>query len=327
MIPFTKIPDIKIELSGTEYQGDKVTEQFEKELQEYTGRLAVVVQSGTDALTIALRSLKLDQGAKVLVPAYSFVATGSAVLAAGLTPVFKDVNKYGVMDLTDIPDIECVIGVTLFGQYIKEHLPDVHYICDNAQGFDKESCMFGNMNILSFDPMKILPAPGSGGAILCDDPVQQFFLKGLRKNDPGTEVYSVNSQMSSVTVKTLEHRFENHAANLREHKRVAMRYNRELASISMPYHTVLFSCNHKYPIFHKNRDQLKVYLEQKGIQTKVHYNYILPDLPMFNQPRVNLMYQNARELSKTELSLPIYPGMTDHDQEYIIQCVKEFNVK
>ena len=321
------------------HQSDSVTEQFEKALQEYTGRIAVAVSSGTDALTIALRSLKLDPGAKVLVPAYSFVATGSAVLAAGLTPVFADVTETGGIQFpADMNTFECVIGVTLFGQYTRHSFKIIpgepyksyknHYICDNAQGFDKESCSIGTMNILSFDPMKILPAPGSGGAILTDDPVQAFFLKGLRKNSPNTEIHSQNAQMNAITAKILTERLKHHTMNLRQIKNIARTYYQELLgmNITLPQKNIKYSTNHKFPIFTEYRDELQKHLKQKGIETKVHYPYILPDLPMFKHVPENdkQSFPNAYKLSKQELSLPIYPALLKNEQKYIIYEIKQF---
>lgn len=318
-------------LDSGQYQGDKTSERFEQKLSEYSGRRAVLVNSGTDALVLALRSLRLDPGSEVIVPAYTFVATGSAVLAAGLKPVFVDVHTDGLLNSMWMyrkmtKNIKAVIGVTLFGQEVETpSLPNgVHYIVDNAQGFNRDTVHLGHLNCLSFDPMKILPAFGSGGAVLCDDQMTEFFLKGLRKNDPMSEVYSQNSQASALTSAILSFRFEQHNYILDEHYAQAETYMTELnPSVTLHRNTIKFSSNHKFPIFHKDRNKLKAFLELKGVQTKIHYDYVLPNLQMFGSEDPTL-YPNAFKFSGTELSLPIYPGLTNNEQSYIIESVNEF---
>lgn len=320
-------------LETGQWQGDATTEPFEKELAAYCRRdYAIAVSSGTDALVLALRALRLPPGSGVMLPAFTFVATGSAVLQAGLEPVFVDVNRNGRISQQEIDnfmddDIKVLIDVNMFGlARSKRTVPKgITMICDNAQGFDKDSCAEGAMNILSFDPMKTLPAFGSAGAILCDEVMLAFFLKGLRKNDPYSEGISTNAQCSATQAASLKYKLTRHPAWCKELKMIAQHYGRNLMGVQL-FHDQ--GSNHKYVIRHKRRNQLKEFLAENGIETKIHYPYILPELPMFGKnnkrPYAKHLYPTAKNLSETCLSLPIYPTMGIEKAQYVVDKITDF---
>ena len=325
-------------LDSGQYQGDKVTKDFEDSLQEYTGRkFAVAVNSGSDALVLALKALQYPPGSEILVPAFSFVATASAVVCAGHVPVFCDVTPDGIINsiynrITE--KTKAIILVTMFGNY--GALPDIDdipagigVICDNAQGFGQMSCRYSNLNCLSFDPMKTLPAFGSGGAILTDEPLLAFFMKGLRKNDPGTAVASQNSQMSALTAAFLRYKLDYHDEWTYVLHRHALRYTNGLEGcpIQIRRHLTGRRSNHKYVIrcTDGSRDRLKHHLKAVGIETKIHYPYVLPELEMFGKPlfpsQIKQQYPFAKALSEEALSLPIYPSMSEDDIDYVCEKI------
>jgi len=315
-------------LSTGQYQGEKTTDALEKTLYEYTGRRAVVVQSGTEALTMALRAIKAAPGSEVIVPAYSFPATASAVIRAGLKPVFVDVDKHGFMDHIQVNKVitdntAAIVPVTIFGRSFflgEKYKPFL--IWDNAQGFSKLICNQGFMNCVSFDPMKVMPAFGSAGAIFCDDEMMEFILKGMRKNDPFCPIPSQNSQVSTLISTGLIHSLTFMEEWQEKRRRIKNLYIKELHSSVLDLWEGLAS-NHKFPIFHEKRDELKQYLDDNGIQTKVHYPYILPELEQFGSEDPD-KYPMAKKLSQTELSLPIFPQMTLDEIWHVINTVNQF---
>lgn len=313
-----------------QYQGEHTTDALEEVLREFTGRRAVVVQSGTEALTMALRAIKAPPDAEVIVPAYSFPATASAVLRAGLKPVFVDVTPSGFMDYDRLNEAitnntAAIVPVTMFGRSFFLDEPKRYkafMIWDNAQGFSKLMCHHGFMNCVSFDPMKVMPAFGSAGAIFCDDEMMEFLLKGMRKNDPFCPIPSQNSQVSALISAGLIRSIEFYETWQSQRKAVREAYKSGI-SLSVQDCWEGYSTDHKFPIFSRKRDQLKEYLAEHGIQTKVHYPYVLPSLPMFGSEDPD-KYPNAKKLSETELSLPIYPMMSADEVYHVINKVNDF---
>jgi len=326
-------------LSTGKYQGDDTSTHFEAALQRKCGfEHAVLVGSGTEALYLSLRALDTGKS-EVIVPAFSFPATASAVVRAGKTPVFVDVGKNGVLDfntsfnrvvLDDFttPNTEAIIPVAMFGRVSslpKSVVKGMTVIGDYAQTLKVPvSIPFATV---SFDPMKPLPAFGSAGAILCDDTMVDFMLRGLRKNSPYTEHPSQNSQVPAIISAALTmsmKMFYSHWGERRDD--IAEKYKRKLPlSVQDDYYGE--TSNHKFPIYYGNRDKMKQYLASKGIETKVHYPYVLPELVQFGGmpvEEVKEKFPMAYKLSRNELSLPIFPQMTDEQIDYVCSTVTQF---
>lgn len=323
-------------LMSKSYQGDECVREFEEKMVEYTGRkYAIAVNSCTDALTLTLRSLKLDPGSEIIVPAFGFVATGSAVLNAGHKPVFVDVWRDGIMSSSSLEKVitnktKAIIVTTLFGnkidrisfiQFFNTLKPAI--IVDNAQGLSQNTYRDGIFNCLSFDPMKPFSNIGSGGMILTDEKMYDFFLKGLRRNDYTLDIASTNSQMSSLSSNLLLFKLNKQQEILNEYKRIILTYRYNL---QLRYGIFINSTEnllHKFCIQSKKRNQLKQYLYERGIETKIHYSYILPNLKMFGSEDIN-NYPNAKKLSEELLSLPLYPGLSNDKIMYICDTLNSF---
>lgn len=315
-------------------------------------RYSCSVGSCTQALIFSLRAIdnpRRQSRSKVLIPTQSFVATLNAVIEAGFDPVFCDVDPItGLIDLNKIPvhhsEIAAVMYVNLFGNiidYDKLTLyrqmwsdDDIPIIEDAAQSLGAyyrgvPSGKLGTVSCLSFDPTKNLNNYGSGGMILTDDPEIWESVNDMRDNGKGNEHINsgTNSKMSesdcAQMIVKLRH-FDQWQLRRRE---IAEYYTAELDGyVTIP--SVDTNVEHawsKYVIHHNDRHGLHIFLKESGIETKINYQRPLHLTNVafgFDVPYDNLL--GAEEFSRTCLSLPIYPELTDSEIEAVVDAVKEY---
>lgn len=315
-------------------------------------KYAINVNSGTQALIFILNWLSLDQQIKVLIPSISFVATLNSVLMTGNVPKFCDVDYTGLIDLQshelslDIENINAVMYVNLFGNmvdYDKLYLitkffnKNVTIIEDAAQSFgavykDQPSGSLGDFSILSFDPTKNLANYGSGGMILTDDYESVKYFNDIRNNgkygnhsSPGT-----NSKMSEVDCAQMLVKLKYFQDWQTRRTRIAEYYNQELYSLksfglyTLPKTQDSIHSWHKYVIRCDQRDELQMFLSNKSIETKIHYNTPLFELDIgWNFiDYAKELYREASYFSGSCLSLPIYPELSDAEVQHVVDSVK-----
>ena len=252
--------------------------------------------------------------------------------------------------------IQAMLYVNIFGNVVdfeRMHLitdffnkGKITVIEDAAQSFgayykDTPSGKLGDVSVLSFDPTKNLPNYGSGGMVLTDDIATYEIVKGLRDNGKvdGHLSYGTNSKMSEVDCAQMlvklkyfdqwQQRRTEIANFYTEHLRDYVRVTKVSPDVTHAWH--------KYPIwledrfvnetlsgFHPARHRVKQMLDSMGIETKIHYQTPLPELscnPHSNFMSTPSIYPVAEMHSRTELSLPIYPELTDLEVEYIAESL------
>mgnify|MGYP003975425915 CR=1 FL=1 len=333
-------------LHGISLQGPEVKE-FEKEIGAFTNRqYAIAVGSCTDALYFGLKSLNITTGDEVIVSAYSFVASASCILRVGAKPVFIDVNENGNMQIENVrqainANTKAIIYVHMFG--LLENAKELQELAksnglslieDAAQAFGagENSCMagsIGDLSCFSFDPTKVLSAPGSGGMLLTDSTDIAVCTRELRyhgKTEEGiNEQLGYNSQMPSITAGILLEKFKYEEKSRKRRIEIATHYIRELSDTKLGLPPMCSQNNH---VFHKfvirsdSRDDLKNYLTKLGIPSLIHYAKTLPEIPLFaeyKEPVNNLL--NAKKLSQKALSLPIHAYLSDEEVSRIITSV------
>lgn len=338
------------------------TLMLEEALAYRCGRkYAVAVNSGTQALIFAQRALKLPYKSKVMIPAVSFVATLNSVYEADNKPYIVDTDNQGLIDLTSLPDrmgvyqVNALMVVNLYGNmvdYNKLHVlssffgnaDDLPLIEDAAQSLGaryngRPSGSFGDVSILSFDPMKNLNNYGSGGMLLTDNEEIYLHAQGLRDNGKVTRhiLSGTNSKISELDAAILYHKLQHFDQWQKRRKEIAEYY---LANLPSELRTLEIADNvdcawHKFPVFLQHRDSLVDHLKEAGIETKVHYDIPLADYLVFAAGGSSpfdpgyvdydaFIGETSRELCNTTLSLPIYPELTDEEVEYIVNSVIEF---
>ncbi len=331
--------------------GEKL-KQFETEYANYIRvRYAVGVGNGYDALSIALQALEIGPGDEVIIPAHTFIATGLAVINCGADIVFADVDEktYTITNEhihSRIHSVtKAIIPVHLYGnpcdmedimKTANEH--SAYVIEDNAQAQggayqESKTGSIGHINITSFYPTKNLGAMGDGGMITTNDRHLALKARKIRNyGHDGNDAYElsgVNSRLDELQAAILLTKLKYLDAWNEERIKIAEKYITLLSGIPdiiLPQKEL--SSKHVYyvfPIRCSDRDLLKNYLYKKEVETLIHYPeplHLLPPFQKFGYSKGS--FPISEEICETELSLPVYPGMTDEMIGYVCETIREF---
>ena len=327
---------------------------FEKDLALFCSRkFAVTTSSCTDALFFALLSANIKAGDEVLVPSFSYIATVTPVLQTGATPIFVDIlpDTFS-MDVEDLKRkitnrTKAIIFVHLFGSFcpIDEitnvaNENNILLIEDNAHSLGSfsenniKTGIHGEISCVSFDPTKIIGGFGTAGALLTNNELIHDYVNQLRYQgkNPLTgqfDVLGYNSRISTFQAAILSYQL-NIIGNLIEKRRtIANYYNSVIDKLKGINYVQKNSKSsfHKYVIQTKKREELQFFLKNKGIQTIIHYDKALFEHDLFKYHLYKAEnIKRVHDVTKTVLSLPIYPEMTDYEVDYIANSLKEFYI-
>ena len=311
---------------------------FGKDFAEYTGaKHCVPCANGTDALYLAIKSLDLKSGARVAVPAVSYAATAMAVLNAGCVPVFIDVDaKTGLMDINLLEKeegLDCVVPVHLYGQccdvvrILKLGIPVVED-CAQAVGAKiggQHVGTFGNVGCFSFYPGKNLGAFGDAGACITNDPElavsikQHASLGATPSNRYDHRIDGINSRMDCIQGMILSEKLKHLDKWTEERVKHADRMEH---CMSLPNRSgVGTDVYHVLYTLIDNRDFFINFMKKNGIETNIHYPIALPNLKCFEKYRRRCPV--AEKFCSMCVSLPLFPGMTDSEVDYMIELYNE----
>ena len=338
---------------GRVLQGPEVAKLENQLCEVMRTNHAVAVGSATDALFFALVTAGVQPGDKIAVPAMTFVASASPVIRAGATPVFVDAGENyqpdiaKTIELVNSGSVQAVIAVHLYGQLFNiTPLADacrakgVILIEDAAQaiGATYDGSSPGAESFaasLSFDPMKVAGAFGSGGAIVTNDPAVAERIKRLRyhgRDDSRTyQELGYNSQIASIQAAIVGFKLDHLEEWAKRRQHIARRYTSVLDEISSA--TPPLEVPGAKHVFHKyvltsgtDRDRLRNHLSDAGVGTMVHYASPLHKEPMFTEyMNAESRFPEAERLSREALSLPIYPELDDADVDYICEQLTNFD--
>lgn len=331
---------------------------FEERLKKLTGRAyAVAVNSATDALYFTMKGLGIGPGDEVLVPAYTFVASADCIVRAGATPVFVDVidprdSNYGAPATMDLsmaekaitPRTKAMIWVGLFGgvgdpgpiqSFAKAH--NIRLVEDASQSYGARfgshpSGALGDASVFSFDRNKLVGAPGTGGAVLTDDPDVYEHARSLRYHGvvKGGKYANLgfNSQMSSLTAAILSLKMDLHDGWTERRGAIAARYDEVLGSLPaevLTWPEQVLHVRHKYVFLTEHRNELEAHLHALGVPTKRHYGTAVYKEPVFDKivPQ-DAEFPVSTRMSDMALSLPIYAQMTDGEIDRVVDGIAGF---
>lgn len=322
---------------------------FEEEFAAYCGtRYAVGVASGLDALTLALKALGVGEGDEVIIPGNTFIATALAVTYAGARVALADPdpvtgNMWGKGLEEALTDrTKAIIPVHLYGQaaqmdevmaFAQKHNLLVVEDCAQAHGATfrgQKVGTFGQAGCFSFYPGKNLGALGDAGAVVTNDPALAEKVRQLGNYGSDRKYHhlypGMNSRLDEIQAGFLRIKLRHLDDYNAERDRLARRY---LAGIQNPKITlpqVGPDRNHIWHIFSircDTRDQLHDYLEERGILTVSHYPIAIADQPAYaaqNLPRLPV----STRIAATELSLPMYVGMTEEEVDTVIRALNQY---
>ena len=325
---------------------------LENKLAEYCEtKNGVGVASGTDALLLSLMAVGIKPGDEVITSTFTFFATAGVISRLGAKPVFVDIDpdtfniNPELIEKAITSKTGAIIPVHLYGQIAamdeisavaKKH--NIPVIEDAAQAIGstykgKKAGSFGLTGCFSFYPTKNLGAYGDGGFITTDDDETADLLRRLRLHGARPKYFhsiiGINSRLDSMQAAALLVKLR-HLPEWHEARRTRARYYDKLLSdidqVKTPLvHDYNYHIYHQYTILAEKRDELKEYLKSKDIGCEIYYH-----LPMHLQECFkNLGYEKgdmpvAENASEMALSIPIFPELTDHEQDYIVETIKEF---
>ena len=316
------------------------TAEFENWLaQRNHSKYAITCHSGTQALEIIAEYYRLQTSTnppRVVVPAMTYVATANAFIRAGWEVWIADVDKYGLLDNKKHVPVDLSVQATvLVGLYGAAVNADRFWgtdliIEDGAQHWLANNCnRVGNATAISFDPMKNLNAYGNGGAVVTDDlDLLEFAREWTNNGKPRHTNVGTNSRMSEIECAQMMVKTQYIDDWQVRRKTIATYWISRLKNTGI--RTLIDINNFETHSFHKfvididARDLLGSNLYIKGIETRVHYQAPLHELPAYADYAGPDILSVASALSRRVLSLPIYPELTDLEVEYIIDNVLEY---
>ena len=333
------------------YIGGKEDEAFEKSFAEYCGAdYCVGTGNGLDALMLALKALGIGSGDEVIVPSNTYIATALAVTYVGAKPVFvePDIRTFNIdpyrIENAITAKTKAIMPVHLYGQpcdmdpimdIAKRYNLYVIEDCAQAHGAEykgKKISTFGAVSGFSFYPGKNLGALGDAGAVVTNDKGIADKTRALGNYGSDYKYHHIykghNSRLDEMQAAFLSAKVPYLERMNEERRKIAARYLQEIRNpeIILPYVP-----EYAKPVWHifaircQRRDELEKYLDECGIGTNKHY-----PIPMHLQECYqDLGYKKgdfpiAEEISATELSLPMYYGMTEEEIQYVIDKANEF---
>lgn len=344
-------------LESCRFIGGENVSLFEQELAQYLNVKHVIsCANGTDALQIALMALDLKKGDEVIVPAFTYAATAEVVALLGLKPVMVDVDltscntnlEYILPFVTE--RTRALVPVHLFGQncdmspivdFCKER--EISLIEDAAQsigsiytknGLNQSSGTIGNVGCTSFFPSKNLGCYGDGGAMFTNDDEMALKLRMIANHGQNRryyhEIVGVNSRLDAIQAGVLRIKLKQLDAYIEKRMNCANYYNnafKDITNMSIPK-TSKFSTHvfHQYTlkVDPKLREKMINYLDKRQISTSIYYPIPLYEQNAFKSGCSNLELKNTRLLCDSVLSLPIYPELSKHNQDRVIDGVLSF---
>ena len=326
-------------------------EAFERAFAEYCGvKYCIGTGNGLDALMLLLKALGIGAGDEVIVPSNTYIATALAVTYTGAVPVFvePDIRTFNIdparIEAKITEKTKAIMPVHLYGQacdmdpimeLTRRYKLFVIEDCAQAHGATykgRRVGTFGDAAGFSFYPGKNLGALGDAGACVTNNAELAEKVRALGNYGSDYKYHHIykgyNTRLDELQAAFLSSKLPHLDRMNAERRRIAGRY---LAEIKNPKVVLPYVAEDMVPVWHifgvrcKDRDSLAEWLADKGIGTNKHY-----PIPMHLQE----CYKDlgiakgelpiAEEISATELSLPMYYGMTEKEISYVIKAINSF---
>lgn len=340
---------IEVLRSGWYILGNEVS-SFEREFAEYVeAKHCVGLASGLDALWIAFRVLGIGAGDEVIVQGNTYIASVMGITMNGATPIFVEPDEYYNIDASKIEEkitskTKAILVVHLYGQ--ASNMAPVVELCNKYNLRLVEDCAqshgarfngqmtgtFGDIGCFSFYPSKNLGAFGDAGAIVTNndkiaEDVRVFRNYGSEKRYYN-KVVGANSRLDEMQAGLLRVRLQHLDELAEEKKQICNRYLKELHNSKIELPKIRDGATHiwhQFVIKADYRDELVKYLDERNIGTIIHY-----PIPPHLSEAYAYLGMKAGDLPITEkyansvLSIPLYNGMTEDEQAYVIDEINKF---
>jgi dTDP-4-amino-4,6-dideoxygalactose transaminase len=328
--------------------GGPALERFEAEFAAYCGAdHAVGVNSGTDAISLALRGLGIGPGDEVITAANTCIATVTGIAAAGATPVLADVDEEtwtldpASAEAAITARTRALLPVHLYGQCADleplAELARAHglkLVEDAAQAHGAEyrgrrAGAIGDAAAYSFYPTKNLGALGDAGAIVTSDPELAEVLRCLRSHGERADARGiavtpgVNSRLDEVQAEVLRRRLNRLDAGNERRRQLAARYRDELAGVGLPVEAPgRIHTWHLFVVLAEDRATFRAAVRERGVETLVHYAEPVHRQPAYTSLAGRMPLPVSERLCERVVSLPLYPELTDAEADQVIAAVR-----
>ncbi|EHJ47735.1 Glutamine--scyllo-inositol transaminase [Solidesulfovibrio carbinoliphilus subsp. oakridgensis] len=323
---------------------------FEEEFAAYCGaKYGVGCDNGTSAVMLALLALGLNPGDEVVTVANTAVPTVSAIVSAGGAPRFVDIDPAtGLMDVSKLeaaitPRTRAVVAVHLFGQCVDmaavRAVADRHGLfvvedCAQSHGATQGGRVAGSLAdaaAFSFYPTKILGTYGDGGMVLTDRAEVAEKLKRLRFYGMEKTYYALehgfNSRLDEIHAAILRGKLKHLPGYIARRRELAGRYDAALAGTALTLPATAPGNEHAYYLYvvrHPRRDAVMAGLRERGVNVNISYPWPIHTMTGY----AHLGYKEgdlpATEAAAREIfSLPLYPSLTDAEQDTAIAALRE----
>ena len=345
--------------NGTLIFGPKLDE-FETKFSSYhDSKYGIGVGNCTDAITIALKALDIGPGDEVLTTSNTAVPTVTAIVNAGASVKFVDINKYSLIDVSKIENFinnktKAIVPVHLYGQMCEmdaimkiAQKNKLKIIEDCAQSHgatykNKKAGSIGDVGCFSFYPTKIFGAYGDGGFITTNDEklydrMKRIRFLGMEKKKMSSghwngKYYAVehgtNSRLDEVHAAIMLKKLPYLNEWIDRRREIANRYNRELKDFDIELPIEHPDNKHAYYIYvvsHPERERIMSGLLKKDIHLNISYPWPIHIMDAYKHFVCSscTCLKKTEENSKKIFSLPMYPTLTDEEQGIVIKELKQ----
>lgn len=347
-------PDLTRAIEGVLKSGQFIlgpsVQAFEREVAGYLGLpFAVAVNSGTDAIAIALEAIGLTRGDEVITSPFTFFATAESVHRAGAVPVFADIDPVTfALDPASVesrvtPRTRAILPVHLFGhcadmaplgRIAERHGLLVLEDCAQSFGATYDGAQAGTMGkagAFSFFPSKNLGGFGDGGLVATSDETVAEKARMLRAHGSRrkyfNEAVGYNSRLDEIQAALLRVKLPRLDRNNELRRQAARRYDEKLsglAGIELPREVA--PARHVYNSYTirvrgGRRDEAQKALASRGVGTMIYYPVPLHRLPVYEAPAG--AYPEAERAAAEVLSIPLWPGMPESVQDRVVEALRE----
>ena len=326
-------------------------EAFEAEFAAASGGgHAISVGNGTDALALTLRAMGIGPGDEVITSPMSAAFSALAILMAGATPVFADIDPDrltldpAAAAAAVTSRTQAIMPVHLYGQ--PADMPAIAAVANrHGLAIVEDACQahfatcagqpvgqFGRAAAFSFYPTKNLGALGDGGAIVTQDAMLAAHLRRLRNGGQGEKYhhveFGVNSRLDEMQAAVLRARLPLMPQWTSRRRALAAAYRQALtgAPVVVPPERDPGHVYHLFPVLTPERDAFQAHLADRGVGTLVHYPFALTDQPAL-APYATAACPVAQRVARDVCSLPLHLHLSDVDLAHVADTVLSFGAR
>ena len=339
-------------LSSGEFTLGPFVEEFERNFAEYMGaKYCVATNNGTDALILSLKSFGIKEGDEVITPCNSFYATTGSIVAVGAKPVFADVDERYQININQIEKLISNRTKAILPVHWAGASPDMCKLVEIARAYNllvvEDACMaiggkwnnsnpgtYADVSAFSMHPLKTLNVAGDGGMITTNNKKTYEWLIKYRNhgmtNRDRIEFWGVNARLQPLQAAVANHFLKSVDEYIKVRNSNALYLDSLLSDledkITLPPRIIenleTFSL---YMILAKNRDNLLNYLQNNGVDVKIHY-----PVPLHLQPAAVKLGLNSGRLATAEnqakhlLTIPVHQYLNHTHMDIISELIHDF---